>query len=229
MKADKQGGGLIWPDVPRLAFGDNGTRPVAAVGWSLRSSIRMYGYVEGYAWAARTLYAEALRHAKSPEYVIFPLAFLWRHHIELSMKWVIALGRKWEGDTEGKAASGHDLMKLWKECRTHLEPMAGDEPDDTLANVGFTLEQLHRIDPGGDGWRYPVELRADPVAVQTSTSLAGVPEHVSLPQLQEAMEALSTFFDCVAMQLRQAIEDRGEAAALALEFAPHPLDDFPDF
>jgi hypothetical protein len=43
------------------------------------------------------------------------------------------------------------------------------------------------------------------------------------------MEALSTFFDCAAMQLKQALEDAGEAAALDLEYAPHPSDDFPEF
>lgn len=183
----------------------------------------MYGYVEGYAWAARSVYQEALRLAKSPECAVFPLAFLWRHHVELAMKWVIALGRQADPDDDGKVSEGHDLLRLWTQCRKYIEPMGPPEDDGTLANVEFTLAQFHRLDPKGNGWRYPVALKADPVALRDpSPSLTTVPERVSLPQLQEAMEALSTFFGAVVMHMQQKAELR---AGGAYDFVPPEIED----
>jgi hypothetical protein len=215
MAADDQGDSrILWPDVWRLAFGRDHRRPLANVGWVLEGR-HMYGYVEGYAWGARALYAEALRSHRSPEVVVFPLAFLWRHHLELTMKWIIALGRRAEGKPWG-FPQGHDLVKLWMECLPAIEPM-GPPKDPVLSNVEATLVEFQRIDSGADGFRYPVDRAG------SSKSMPNVPAQISLPQLQEAMEALSTFFECVRSQLEHEADLASEEAAFY--FGPVQDDD----
>jgi hypothetical protein len=80
---------FIWPDVPRVCFGE-GDPPLlnAAVGWVQSRPHDMHGYVEGYRKAATALYAYASSRQASPDYLAFPLAFLWRQHLELNHRWV---------------------------------------------------------------------------------------------------------------------------------------------
>ena len=190
--------GLTWPDVPRLAFGHCHPGPVANIQWQ-REHGGMYGYVEGYVWAARTLYEQATGGGKAPESLIFPLAFLWRHHLELSLKWVIALGRRSDGG-EFAYPAGHKLVSLWKQARPIIEPMGPpDSPE--LQNVAATLSELEKIDPYASGWRYPIDL-------QGVSSMKKVPDSVSLARFQEAMEAVSLFLECARTQLEAEAEPR---------------------
>jgi hypothetical protein len=67
-------------------------RYIADVRW-VQSRKDFFGYVEGYRRAAETLF-ESLEHTpQSPNFMVWPLAFLWRHFIEISLKDIIATGK----------------------------------------------------------------------------------------------------------------------------------------
>jgi hypothetical protein len=187
---------IVWPDVQRLAFGPgvrSHPRTTANLDWSfLSGNERMFGYVEGYRRAAQAVFSLLDGGLNSPDYVLWPLAFMWRHHLELAMKDIIARGREIQGDEWG-FPEHHDLVKLWHEAKPHIVE-CGPESSPELDNVEAGLVEFQTIDPYADGFRYPVGKRLQ------RRSLAKAPEQVNLHLLQEAMESIANFFSAVQSQ-----------------------------
>jgi hypothetical protein len=153
----------------------------------------MLGYVEGYRKAAVALFESTAATYTSPDYLVFPIAFLWRHHVELALKDIIAVGRQLAGEPWGFPAH-HRLLALWDDARPHII-QCGDPEAPELANVEANLREFEVIDPGADGFRYP--LNRD----RTARSLPNAPEYVNLRILHEAMEALANFLSGVRSEL----------------------------
>jgi hypothetical protein len=181
---------IPWPDVPRQGFGDGEPRRLTSdLRWAQRYG--MYGYVEGYARAARAVFEAA--DQQNPNYFIWPLAFLWRHHLEIALKEIIAAGREL-GGRQGKFPPGHDLLKLWQEAKCHIR-RCGPHDSPELRNVEANVVEFQKIDPAGDGFRYP---RARDMR---SMSLPDAPEQVNLATLQDAMEAVAAFLSAVRTEM----------------------------
>ena len=153
----------------------------------------MHGYVEGYRRAAAALYESAATSGRSPDYLVFPIAFLWRQHLELALKDIISTGRQLVGEPR-KFPTGHRLLHLWTTARPLIE-QCGDPAAPELTNVQDNLREFETIDPWADGFRYPLNRE------QTGRSLPNVPEHVNLHVLHQGMEALSNFLSAVRSEL----------------------------
>jgi hypothetical protein len=159
---------LAWPDVPRFCFGPGSPVSLnACVGWVQSQPHEMEGYVDGYRKAATALYEYAAATGASPDYLVFPIAFLWRHHLELALKDIISVGRQLADEPWG-FPKGHRLLDLWTEARNHVV-QCGDPAAPELSNVEANIREFENIDPWADGFRYP--LNRD----QTVRSLPNVP------------------------------------------------------
>jgi hypothetical protein len=122
---------MIWSDVRRICFSAGGPGHLNAdVGWVLRATeVGTRAYVEGYQRAAEALfdYVKTVQRM-SPEYVVFPLAFLWRHHIELALKSIVAKGKLIRGEDQKQSfPTRHKLGDLWNAAKPYIV-MHGD-PD----------------------------------------------------------------------------------------------------
>jgi hypothetical protein len=178
---------MAWPDVPRLAFGEGLACDLNAnVAWVQSRTRDMYGYVEGYRRAAIALFEYVDTSRASPDYMLFPLAFAWRHYVEIALKDIIAAGRELAGEEWG-FPKGHNLLDLWRVARPYIAEL-GDPAAPELENVENNLIEFDRIDHFGDGFRYPLNH------ARTGPSLQNPPASVSLRLLHEALEAIATFF-----------------------------------
>lgn len=190
---------ILWPDVPRLAFGPGGPGERDADLTWLRGRPRdMYGYVEGYRRAASAIYQSAVETHASPEYMLFPLAFAWRHYVEIALKDIIAASRELAGEEWG-FPRGHNLLDLWRVARSLLGRI-GDPTAPELANVENNLREFDRIDQRGDGFRYPLDREG------TLPTLQNAPDNVNLRLLHEAMDAVATFFSCARAELSHRLD-----------------------
>lgn len=197
---------LRWPERPSVAFGPSEPRGLNAdVHWAQRYGNGWLGYVEGYARAASAVFDRAVRDCWSPEYVVWPLAFLWRHHVELALKDIIAAGRELQGEPDGFPA-GHRLGDLWREAKPHIQ-RCGPASSPELDSVEAAIIEFETIDRAGDGFRYP--LRRD----QRGVSLPNAPEQVNLEQLQQVMERVSNFFSAVRTEIGVRLDFVRERAA----------------
>ena len=111
------------------------------------------GRMEGYRRAAEVLVQHALEHRADLDFLIYPVANCWRHHIELQLKYLLPILKRLLGEPAG-SIKGHDVVKLWDEVQPRLASAFPEEPRADSDNVGRLLRQLHNLDPDGQNFRY---------------------------------------------------------------------------
>ena len=119
---------IEWPDVPRTCFGPGDGRFDADIRWVQSQRNDMYGYVEAYRQAASAMFNSAISPETfmNPNFLMFPLAFIWRHQLELSLKEIIAAGRQIDGQA-WDFPPGHRLLPLWQEARPHVVTVGAED------------------------------------------------------------------------------------------------------
>ena len=184
---------FAWPDIPRICFGPGKPWHLNAnLDWVLgNKEVGTRAYSMGYLRAAEALFQHSTECSRlSPDYIIFPLAFLWRHYVELALKEIIVLGRELRGEVRADFTAHHRLGDLWTVGRPYIvEHGSPDAPE--LANIEANINELERIDPYATGFRYLLDRS------QKKRGLSSPPAEVNLRVLQEAMVALGAFFEGV--------------------------------
>jgi len=157
-------------------------------------------YLLGYRRAAELLLPE-LTSRSNPQ-LVFPFLFLWRQHIELSLKYVIELARRVHGEA-GNGVHGHKLPSLWRECRRLLElDDTADEVRSTYDAVGLIVADLEAADPNSVHSRYAEGETQDFLV----TSLAQVPDGFNAEHFEAVLTKVSFFFDCVQTDYKHRLE-----------------------
>jgi len=187
----------FWPDVPRICFGAGEPAHLNAnVGWvrSQRGDTALGTYAAGYRDAACVLF-ESLDRVGGiwTDVALFPIAFLWRHHIELLLKDIISRGRRLNGD-KAVFPTHHNLDNLWKAAKPYVmqcgpEDAVEDAPE--VSNVEANIHECARIDPESFTFRYSTKRDG-------SESLPNGLDCVNLRALHEGMCAVATFLSGVS-------------------------------
>jgi hypothetical protein len=113
-----------------------------------------YDYASGYFMAARGL-ADQLRHNRSGiNLLIYPVAYLYRHGIELGIK---SLGEflpsLWNESSDVRLT--HELLDNWEIIKPYLMRNSDFDEDGTLiSTVETILNDLVEIDPKGEAFRF---------------------------------------------------------------------------
>jgi hypothetical protein len=188
---DNQSGIIPWPTPGQTLLGPADHWSMnACVDWA-RGNITVM--IDGYEEAAKLLYrAVENRQSLGPDALFFPIAYLWRHVVELRLKQIIWLGL-WMHGEKPKIRDHHKLKDLWNEAKHYLV-----EVDDNGAQAegfkgaGEMIIELDEVDPEGAGFRYPV-------ATDGKTKLLDkVPKLVNLEQLNKRMIEVATLLRCGA-------------------------------
>lgn len=175
-----------WPREPAVLFGPKGNRRMnAVIDWAQSGWGGMYRYAEGYRVAATAVFDTVASGEQRADWMVWPLVHLWRHHLELALKWLIATAT---APREGAPyPEHHDLVKLWREARPHLEKIAPSAYEYEI--VEANIRELQDVDPRGTGFRYPFDRGS------RKASLPEAPDEVNLPNFHRRMEAISNFLD----------------------------------
>lgn len=194
----------VWPDVPRTMFGPGPEGQLnACVDWlGQRDDGGLDAYTRGYRRAAEVLLSHARRSGESPEVLLWPMAFLWRHHLELSLKQIVLVGCEIAEAARPNLAS-HDVEKLWRLALPHIRQV-GDEPT-LFANVEDGIRRIGALDPSAFGFRYPHAQDFE------SPSLKSPNRYINLATLDEAMRAIASFLAAAFMELTTRLEYLREA------------------
>jgi hypothetical protein len=128
-----------------------------------------HAYATGYKEAADRLIKGINEGQHGQDYLVFPIFFLYRHYLEVSIKELIKECQPLLGITppsgiqrkkEGKilAAQGHDLGGLWAYLKELVPGIYPGLADEALWGIDRMVEAFHRHDQSGDAGRYPVGL-----------------------------------------------------------------------
>ncbi|MCA9023549.1 MAG: hypothetical protein KDA74_25550 [Planctomycetaceae bacterium] len=147
----------------RLANDDGVDYPIACIGLN-GGRYTMGDYAQGYFFAGDRL-IESIRHKRCDlDVLIYPVVYVYRHGIELSLKYLaeripVLLGHS------GEFTWGHELLQNWRQVRELLVQTRTDYPGErsikekTLRWVDGVLRQFAELDPGGVTFRYPTDSK----------------------------------------------------------------------
>lgn len=138
------------------------------------------------------------------EYAFFPLAFMWRHRLELLLKRAMKEAKDLRMEPY-EHPGHHNLADLWNELRPYIQTLGSPgavEPE----NVEATLLEFQKVDPGADGFRYasqrkPKPRPGEPHRNYGPLSLRDAPRVVNLRNLHEALAACANFLGGVSSEL----------------------------
>ena len=186
-----------WPraaDDP-LALGER-SRLVACLNFSHDQWI---GYVEGFKRLADVGVAHLEEDGHGHDYLVYPIVFAYRHHIELALKVIIRDASALLNEDRDRART-HKLLPLWEMAEPLLRRIADD--GDTYVAVRDCLRRFDELDPSSESFRYPITSAGDAV-------LPGV-YNLDLCQVRAVVARLSTFLDCVMTDLAVNLDTKRE-------------------
>ena len=147
---------------------------------------RFFMMVSGYNEAANHLVDKALEDRHERESLIFPILFLYRHYLELQLKYFISIYGHHAGiESEWKT---HNLTILWRRFKEILDEFMGEaqDPDNADTTVEKVVAQFAKVDPGSFSYRYPRDTKGNPVPIDQN--------NLDLETLKDVMGGLSAYF-----------------------------------
>ncbi|MBE9048748.1 hypothetical protein IQ255_30965 [Pleurocapsales cyanobacterium LEGE 10410] len=145
-------------------------------------------YSEGYKEAANLIASHLQADRMKIDLLIYPLVFLYRHHVELSLKSIIISGNKLL-DRQNQNLHHHKIDVLWIEVKDIITEIWSDHSDDIDA-VENIISQLASIDPGSFSFRY----HEDKIGNSTISAL----KSLDINNFKIVMDSLSNFLGGVS-------------------------------
>jgi hypothetical protein len=138
---------------------------------------------------------------------LHPIAYLYRHYIELKLKNVLRGGiRLGEITVSNDIMHGHSLHKLWNCFRQLVVKMQMGNDLAPLDNTERIVMQFHDMDRSGQAFRYTTDRDGKPF-------LEKLPENVGLMHLRDVMAKVHRLLNGCEMCMGAAIDAADEAAS----------------
>jgi hypothetical protein len=131
-------------------------------------------YSSQYKSAADLLFNTTLDDGKS-NHLVFPLIFLYRHFIELTLKEIMLNGGCFL-DASYRLPSGHNIRGLWVQCRELLVKIDLSVNPSLVRNEEYATKvctlfdsiesdigKFTKIDPDSEHFRYPMHKDENPM------------------------------------------------------------------
>lgn len=171
-----------------------------------------HGYTEGYRRGALLLAAHVNEHHRNQDYLVYPIIFLYRHHIELALKNIImqtpyVLSRELT-EMEKRHLGRHRLDLLWQDLKPLLSTIAeaadwSPNDADEIGAVDVYIKQLSTLDPDSFRFRYTA-------AKDGSPTLSPELKVINLRHFANMMERLANYFDGLETGLSILAEGKTE-------------------
>ncbi len=196
---------LNWPKRTDSAFGpriegDDDLRTVACIDWLLGNpdlGVRADGLKR-----AADIIVEGLSEGKSEpsscDVFFFPIAYLYRHSVELLLKEAIrygaALGLVTRDVKLERLLKSHNLYALWNKLKPAIQAVWPAGPPEELRAAERIIAQFHKIDRTGQAFRYPA-VKSGTAASKSGDTL----NLVDLVQLSKVAGGICNFLDgCIS-------------------------------
>lgn len=142
--------------------------------------------------------------AQHPDSAFWPIAFLYRHSIEIYLKEVIRMGSLLLDEQASPTdLRGHRLARLWGVALRVLNGVWPNGAESELEPIRQVVVDFDNVDPNGDAFRYRFDL-------QGRAHLQNMPQVISLQLMaehcNEAIEMLDGVLTGIATCLQQKRE-----------------------
>lgn len=192
----------------KLFLGLGGPYDFSYFGWGDREK-QFYGYAGGYKKAADILVRSLAESTdlRAIDTCVFPLCFLYRHFIELSLKQIYLAYTSDTEETQQKVLNSikHRLKPMWQKVRSILHDSFPWKSPEALDAVEDYISQFEKEDPYSSSYRYPITLGLAPVHESD--------KRINLHNLAERMDELESFFSGAMADLEDKREVQREIRA----------------
>lgn len=144
---------------------------------------------------AADIVIERSERATSGEYrddLLHPVAYLYRHALELKLKEVVRQGARMHCYTKAdveKILGEHNLCRLWTKAKLAITERWSDADPAPVKAVEAVVNEMHQADKDGQKWRYGTNKQGCPNGYE------GLPEFVSLKSLSKTMDNVFSFLE----------------------------------
>lgn len=141
--------------------------------------------------------------------LFFPVAYLYRHGLELLIKDIISTGihvNFFERDDVEEALANHNLAKLWNHAKKLLIDRWPASDPAPLKATEAVINECHQADPNGQVFRYDEDKLGRRHRYET------LPESISLDEMRKTMDGVFNFLDTTASCLRDDLSSMLDAA-----------------
>jgi len=166
----------------------------ACLGYSHAS---LFSVAQKYKESADTLTATAVRGEIMLDKAILPIAFLYRHVLELLIKDIIFTARRVE-DEGNNYPQEHNLEILWPEAMRLLKKHYGKEAPKELDYMQPIIDDFHTHDPWSFSFRYPTDKKGNPTQ--------GSFWKINLRNFYEVMNRVYSLLSSIAGDLSQKLD-----------------------
>lgn len=154
-------------------------------------------YASGYLQAAQLLVKAIVNTRRSPDAVVYPIAFLYRHYLELRLKTIITEGQELL-DRRVELPMHHNLDVLWKTARKIIEEVYSKDPKGPVEAVEECMVQFCDLDRQSFAFRYPADKLGN-------RYLEGL-KLLNVRQLGEVMDRISTFLESASAGIAEYLD-----------------------
>lgn len=173
---------LRWPTAGDVLFAPSPSGRHTSI--QQKPGDRLRYMIDGYEQAASHLIVEALSKSREDERLIYPIVFLFRHLIELSLKELIETF----GPRVGVAPDrrNHGLGELWKKYQQICGGFDVSNDDEAQPHMAAIIAEFDAIDPGSFNFRYHLDKKGKPVDLKHSV--------IDLARLGDVMRGVANYF-----------------------------------
>ena len=200
-----------------MAFYDRISDPSNFVISFTPSPKRDFGvFAKGFTLAANRLSAQLLDAHHFSDYEAYPIVFLYRHALEISLKHIIYSAAKlsnlkYLSKFDGRLQNSHDLKTLSNIAANSLSLLfPGDEAlRPIISSIKRTCLEFSKIDPDSYSYRYPINTKGKrSTKIHQLINLRAFAEHMAslLEDLDTIHFGLNLETD-IAEEIYEAFED----------------------
>jgi hypothetical protein len=170
-----------------------------------------YAYKAGYRRGAEILIDYVCQHGRDQDFLVYPIIFLYRHHVELMLKRIIRqvpyLIDVRLSEKQREHLEKHRLDLLWEDLRGMLPALckaAGwDEPDVQVAGIDDYVRQLSELDADSFSFRYSHSKKGKP-------SLPKNLKNINLRHFGDLMKRLADYLYGMDEAVSWLVESKAE-------------------
>lgn len=152
-----------------MAFYDEAARKNFVISFTREPGDDFGVFAQGYAHAASTLAENLLSRARFPDFDAYPVAFLYRHALELYLKNIIyraalLMTFKHMDNVDANLYNNHDLTVLSEKAATILQRLFPSDADlqQLSEEIVMVSSEFSDIDANSFAYRYPIDRSGNP-------------------------------------------------------------------
>jgi hypothetical protein len=161
-------------------------------------------YADGFKEAADRLVISMIDNRSSLDYLVYPIVFLYRHHLELRLKEIIINGNMLL-DQPHNIPKTHPLDALWQKARLILLKVWSNGSEKDLMQVDTVIREFSDVDPSSEAFRYPIDKKTENYLIPRDLT------HINVRHLQKEMKDPCELLDSANDGIREYLENKWEA------------------